>query len=287
MKKIKSIHADLAIMTASIFWGSTFIITKGILTNTHFLSYLFIRFLIALISLASFKLIFFRALNKNSNFSYLFKDGLILGTILFLIYFFQTLGLTTSAASNAAIITGLYVIITPVIGGVFFKFHVKRKIYICAGIITIGLIIFSGGFKSFKSGDLFLFINAVFVAVHIILTGIYTKKHDTLSLNLMQFFVITVLSGIFIVFTKTDIRFPEVNYMVIYLYLALFCTILPFLIQTFFQRFTTSERAALILISEPVFAMIFAVVIGKEVLDIKAIVGSSIIIAGLIAAEMK
>jgi drug/metabolite transporter (DMT)-like permease len=68
---------------------------------------------------------------------------------------------------------------------------------------------------------------------------------------------------------------------------AVFATALAFALQTWAQQYTTATRTALIFALEPVFALAVAVVAGGERLTLAAVLGGSLILAGILAVELK
>jgi drug/metabolite transporter (DMT)-like permease len=62
---------------------------------------------------------------------------------------------------------------------------------------------------------------------------------------------------------------------------------LAFALQTWAQQYTTATRTALIFALEPVFALVTAVLAGGERLTAPAITGGALILAGILAVELK
>ena len=106
LNKHKPFFSDLGLVYCAAIWGSTFFIVKESLFNVNPVMLVAYRFLIAAIILALF-------LNKKKLFEN-WKQGLILGTLIAILYLTQTLGLKYTTASNSGFITGLFIIFVPI-----------------------------------------------------------------------------------------------------------------------------------------------------------------------------
>lgn len=102
--------ADFLLLLVSFIWGTTFVLTKSALYTIGPCTFLGLRFISAFIFLY---LATFRRVSGFNRISVL--RGLAAGSALLLGYLFQTLGLKYTTASNAGFITGLSVVIVPII----------------------------------------------------------------------------------------------------------------------------------------------------------------------------
>ena len=114
--KFREYGADASLLFIAIIWGSTFIITKQAIENIPVFSFLTLRFAVASVLLL---IICFPRI-KHITFQTIL-DGTILGSVLFLTYAFQTVGLKYTQASVTAFITGLYVVFVPVLSLIILK----------------------------------------------------------------------------------------------------------------------------------------------------------------------
>jgi drug/metabolite transporter (DMT)-like permease len=117
-----------------------------------------------------------------------------------------------------------------------------------------------GGPSHWNQGDLLVFICAIWVAVHILLTGYwyYAPRHDVLALATWQIGTCAFLSLIFSLGSGTlSIQFPASVWGAVGM-TSILCTVLAYAVQTYAQRFTPPTRTALIFTAEPVFGALFA-----------------------------
>jgi drug/metabolite transporter (DMT)-like permease len=282
MKRISNITADLGLLTVTVFWGTTFILSKIILTEISLFTYLAIRlclaaFFMILISLP------FRSYFKPTTLLH----GIILGTILFLSYFFQMWGIQFTSATNAGFITALNVVFVPIFLILFFKDKPKPASLVGVVFATVGLFLLSGGdFTALNKGDWLVFLCAITVTFHVIYTGIFAPKNNIYLLTAVQLSTTALLSLTLLIFNQNQSVHLSRDIILILIYLALFGTVYTFLMQTSMQRFTTPTRTALVFTMEPVFAFLFAYLIAGEMLSPMRWLGGIFILLGMITAEI-
>jgi len=274
--------ADLALVTVTIFWGSTFIISKLLLEEIPLVTYLIIRLNLAAILLSLYVLRFRKEFRQQTLY-----HGIVLGFFLFLSYLFQMWGIQYTSASNAGFITGLNVVFVPLFSIIFFGDHPKKASIIGVIFATFGLYFLSGGdFSALTKGDWLVFVCAVTVTFHVIYTGKFAPKNNIYLLTATQLCVTGILSLTLIPFETQPLPAIDLNNLLLLFYLALFGTIYTFLMQTAMQRFTTATRTALVFSLEPVFAALFAFIIAGEMLSSLGWLGGLLIICGMLIAEI-
>ncbi len=284
VKISKEYIADLLLLSVTVFWGSTFIIVKKSIEQIPTFAFLSIRFWISSILLA---LIFFPKL-KNLNKEIL-KDGVILGIVLFLAYAFQTVALQYSSATVVGFLTGLNVIFTPIFSAVLLKKMPRIYSQIGAVLSFVGVTLMSlNDTLTLSIGEILTIICAIFVAIQIILTDKYSRKHDTFLLTVVEITTMSVLATI-VSLAKEPYLIPKhwSSYLVFsFLITAVFATVYAFVIQNTAQKYTTPTKTAIIFIMEPVFSAIFSYFLGGEVLTLRAYIGAGIMFLGLFVSEV-
>jgi len=281
-KTISKTKADLGLLTVTIFWGTTFIVSKIALTEISLQNYLAIRLTLAAIVMNLIASHFRKHLNKTT-----IINGIILGIFLFFSYVFQMWGIQYTSASNAGFITGVNVVLVPIFCIIFFRDKPQIASVIGVFLAFFGLFLLSGGSLSkLNIGDFLVFICAIAVAFHVIFTGRYAPKNNIYLLTAVQLSTTAILSIIFAFFSSNLLVELTFNIFLVLAYLALFGTVFTFLMQTAMQRFTTATRTALVFSMEPVFAALFAYLIAGETLSVMGWTGGIFILAGMIVAEL-
>lgn len=280
---MKKYMGDAMMLITAIVWGSGFVVVAIALKYLTAYQVMAGRFLLAAIIL----LILFGYRLKGLRWSVVWK-GAILGTILYIAFAFQTVGLEYTTASKNAFITAVNVVIVPLIAFIFYK----RKIdgYEMLGsilaLIGIGLLSLQGSFKM-NIGDILTLICAVGFAFDIFYTNYFVQKEDALTLTIVQFVTAAVI-GTLVVIIQGDIPTTiakEGIYAIIYL--AVFSTTLAYVLQNVAHKYTTATKAAIILSTEALFGTLFAILFLHEVLTLKMTIGAVMIMLAILIAELK
>ena len=280
---ISKFRADLGLLSVTVFWGSTFILSKQVLEVVPLPVFLFLRLTIAALVLNLYTLKFRKQWNRQ-----ILLHGAILGGLLYLSYFFQMWGIQFTSASNAGFITGMSVVLVPVFGFLFFKY--KPAVNVVFGIVfaVAGLLLLTGANPmQWNDGDLLVIVCALAVAFHVIFTGRFAPRNNVYLLTAMQLGTLAILTMLALSFSDFEWPQLQISHWWVLVYLGIFGTVYTFLMQTAMQRYTTTARTALIFAMEPVFAALFAYLIAGESLTISGWFGGLLIVLGMISAEIE
>ena len=282
---MKGIQAEIYLLGIVIIWGSTFAIIKGILDQILPLTFLAYRFFLAAFVLS---VIFWKRLKNIDNI--ILRKGWLIGIFLFLGYTFQTVGLKYTTATKTGFITGLSVVLVPVISYFFIKEKINRNSVIGVIFAVIGLwfLNYNSNF-SFNFGDFLVLLGAVSFAMHIISVGLYAKKVDYVPLVIIQLTIVFVLCLLMaIIFERPAIHLSYSLHVWWSIVLTgVFATALAFYMQNRFQRYSTATKTAIIFSGEPIFAAVFAYFLLGEKVGLIAWAGGLLIIFGMIVSQSK
>jgi len=280
---MKGIQAEIYLLIIVIIWGSTFAIIKGVLDQISPFTFLAYRFFLAALILY---LIFWKRI-KNIDRTIL-KKGTLIGIFLFLGYTFQTVGLKYTTATKAGFITGVSVVLVPIISHFFIKEKINRNSMIGVVLAFIGLwfLNYSSSF-SFNLGDFLVLLCAVSFAMHIISVGLFSKKLDYVLLAITQITVVFVLSLLMaLIFERPAIHLSySSNIWWSIVITGIFATALAFYMQNKFQRYSTATKTAIIFSGEPIFAAMFASLLLGEKVGLIAWAGGLLIIFGMVISQ--
>lgn len=287
----KKLTADVTLLLVVFIWGSTFVVVQDAISFLKPYSFNAIRFFIASIILLLIYLIFTKKeklhFTKNS-----IKSGFVLGTWLCLGYSFQTFGLMYTTPAKAGFITGLSVVLVPLLSFLLLKYALNRNIILGVIFAAAGLYMMTMmQSSSFGKGDFLVLLCAVSFAMHIIMTSKYASQYHAMPLTIIQIVVVSLLSFIgSLIFEEPSKMYqldvllqPEV--FIGLLITAVLATAFAFLAQTYFQSYTSPTRVALIFALEPVFAALTSYVVINEAFTPSMIAGCGLILAGIILAE--
>jgi drug/metabolite transporter (DMT)-like permease len=276
---------DGSLVAVTLIWGATFVLVKQALADVSTLLFLTLRFSIAAVALA---LIFhkeFRAPDASASL----RRGVVAGIFLFGGYVLQTAGLRFTSASKAGFLTGLYVPLVPIIGGVVLRKlpQISELLGIaiaCAGMVllTVQRDIFDIG-----RGDLLEIGCAVAYSCHILLLGRFAPTSNLTLLTVAQI-ATGALAGVatFWWVEPVCLAWSE-NVWVALGVTSLLATALAFFIQTWAQRWSSPTRTVLIFSLEPVFAWLTSYLFIGEVLSRRAMAGAALILVGILVVELK
>jgi drug/metabolite transporter (DMT)-like permease len=213
------------------------------------------------------------------------RAGLLMGVFLTLGYVFQTLGLEQTTVSNAGFITGLFVVLTPVLAAVVLRDRIGPLAWGAAGVSAIGLFLLSGG-GSPNTGDVLVLGCAVAFAAHILATSRAAALYDTGALLVVQLSVCGVVCTV-AALVLGDLRAPPDSSVWIALAVtALVASVFGFFVQTYAQKHTSATRTALILATEPAFTALCGYLFNDERLKAIGWLGAALIMASILVVEL-
>jgi drug/metabolite transporter (DMT)-like permease len=273
--------AELALVGVAAVWGLTFTMVQDAVEKLPVTAFLAYRFLAAAAIVA---LIARRDLARLPAGGW--RAGAVIGVFLTAGYLFQTLGLQHTTASNAGFITGLFVVLTPLLGAVVLGQRAGRTAWLAAAASAVGLFLLSGAGDEFTaSGDGLVLLCAVAFSAHILATDRGVARYPTGALVAVQ---LTVCGTACLVLAAAfgDLEAPRGTEVWAALAVtAVLASAAGFLVQTYAQRYASPSRTALILASEPAFAGLFGYLLAGDRLGPVEWLGAAIILAAILAVD--
>ena len=268
--------APWALLAVAAMWGISFVWMKDILDQQDVYSFLVSRFVVAaLVMLVANPKVITR-LNRE-----LLIKGSLIGTALGLGYIFQTLGLERTTPAITGFITGLYVVLTPLIGALILKEKLTIQAWFYIALATVGLGVLSITGLSIGTGELFVLISAFLFAAHILLLSRWSKDFDAYTLTFVQLATCAVVSGV-PASLNGFVAPPDTQVWAVVVFTAVFATFFAFVIQTWAQARISATKVAVILTMEVVFAALFSVALGAEPLTLRILLGGSMVLVAMI-----
>lgn len=211
--------------------------------------------------------------------------GGLAGLALFAAFLFQTKGLRYTSASNASFITGLAVIITPMLAWRWLGIALGRQQLAGALLAAVGLAMLTLSDMQLQLGDALVLGCAICFAVHVIVLSRASKLADTLNITLLQLLVVAGLSAIqaaldhSLLWPKMPVLLQSV------LPIALLGTALGFFVQTRVQVLSSPNKIALIIVMEPVFGGVFGYLLAGDRLTLFNWCGALLIVLAMLLTE--
>jgi drug/metabolite transporter (DMT)-like permease len=292
MMRSHALRADLLMLVTAMIWGSAFVAQRLGMDSIGPFLYSGLRFgLAALILLPVLRWLEARSskstrvpqvpLNRQ-----LLRGGVLMGLALALGINLQQVGLLFTSVTNSGFITGLYVIIVPLLG-LFIGHKTGLGIWLGASLAVVGMFLLSVG-EGFvvASGDWLQLAGAFVWGVHVLLVGFFAGRHDPLRLALVQFITCAVISLLL------ALIFEEIQWQSIIaagpaiLYGGVFGVAIGFTLQVVAQKDAIASHAAIILSLEAVFAAIAGALLLGETLELRGYFGCALMFAGMLLAQL-
>ena len=273
--------AVLALLGVTAVWGSTFFLLKDVVDRVPVTDLLGVRFALGALVLAAVVPRAVARLTPDER-----RTGAALGLVYGAGQLVQTLGLQTTSASVSGFITGMYVVITPVLAALLLRARLGRTAWTAVALSTAGLAVLSLQGLSVGVGEALTLLSALLYAVHILGLGRWSRPANALGLAVVQLSVTAVICLVGAL--PGGIALPHRAYdWGALLYLAVVAGALTLVGQTWAQSQIAPTRAAVIMTMEPVWAAGFAVALGGEVLGWRALLGGALVLAAMYLVEMR
>lgn len=278
-------RANGLLLLASAIWGMGFIAQSLGANGMGPFSYNALRFALGgLALLAALPLIRrFEPAVVSSPRSVLIA-GSAAGVVLFTGSSLQTAGLLYTLPGKAGFITGLYVVIVPLLG-LFWRQKTGPVVWLGCALAVAGLYFLSLGPNfTLQIGDGLILLGAFFWAVHVQVIGYFSRRVDPIRVAVSQFLVTAVLSLaaglLFETPTAQAVRdtFPAI------LFGGLLSVGVAFTLQVVGQKDTHPGHAALIMVSEAMFAVLGGWLVMGERLGTRELAGCGLMMAGMVLA---
>ena len=296
----RRLTAEIMLVGVTAVWGWTFVMVKDAVALLPPLSFLAIRFGVATVvmALGTWVMRRSRAGDKGGRADRgllpLLRAGSVMGAFLGAGYIFQTFGLQRTTASNAGFITGMFVVLVPVLQGLVWRIWPEWRAVVGVSVAAVGLFLLSGGSAEVHLlGDGLVFLCALSFSAHILATARFVRRYDAAALTVIQLGVVAALAavlGLGASLLGAPLSLAAVTEPAVLFALAvtaLLASAAAFYIQTFAQRYASPVRTAIILTMEPVFAGLFGYALAGERLTLAGWVGAAAILCGMVISELR
>lgn len=275
--------SNFLLFLTAIFWGASYVLTKICLDYTTTYQLIFYRFALSFVV----TLVFFRKRILPIKKLEVMCSAL-LSIILLFVFITMTLGLKYTSASNAGFIISLSVVFIPIFGYFISKEKIASKNFIFMLLSILGIYLISVQESlTIQYGDFLCLLCAILFALHVALTGDFSKKYNPITLGVLQFGFTSVYSlFLFKIIPYKPISFTNKRFIVSLVLLSIFSTALGYIFQLLAQKHVNAITTAVILSLEPVFSAIFAYFILFETMSLNQIVGAIILFASAIGIQI-
>lgn len=270
----------IALTGVTAVWGSTFFMTKDVVDLISVPDYLGVRFAIAAVVMCVVFAGRIRALDAVAR-----RRSVLLGVVYGIAQLLQTQGLATIDASVSGFVTGMYVVLTPVLGLLLFRHRPPAATWWAVLLATLGLGFLSLRGYSMSLGVVLTLASSVFYALHIVLLGRWSRSSQTLGMSAVQMVAIAGCCGLAALPGGVELPPTPISWVAV-LYLAIIAGAVALVLQTWAQAHMPAPRVAIVMTTEPVFATLFAVWFGGESLTLRIVVGGTLVLAAMAIVEL-
>ena len=272
--------ALVALIAVTAVWGVTFVQVKDAVALYPLFAFLAVRFAIATGVLAVPALARLRSLGRGGA-----GGGVLLGLLLAAGYVLQTAGLERTTVSSTGFITGMYVVLTPLLALILFRARIGLAAWGGVVLATAGLAMLSGIHAGSVAGDLLVLAAAAVYSLQIVLLERYAPRFDPLAFTFVE--MAAAFAGLLVVAVVLgDLHVPR-GWTVwgALLVTGVFASALGYLVQAWAQRRTSATRTALVFSMEPVWTAFFGYTLSGDRLGALGWGGCGAIMAGIVLAE--
>jgi drug/metabolite transporter (DMT)-like permease len=269
------------LVAVTAVWGVTFVQVKDAVALYPLFAFLAVRFAIASCTLAPAGAPRLRTLGRRG-----LAAAALAGALLGAGYALQTAGLQRTSVSSTGFITGLYVVLTPLIALLLFRVRAAGAAWAGVALATVGLVLLSGGVHAGSvAGDLLVLGGAAVYSLQIVLMERFAPLYDAVAFTLVE--MVAAFAGLLVVaLSAGQLRWPHgLTVWGALLVTGVFASALAFLAQTWAQRRATATQTALAFSLEPVWAAFFGLTLAGDRLGWLSWLGCAVIMAGIVVAE--
>ncbi len=285
-------HIKMAItllVLVAIVWGSSYSTAKFVLSSIPIDVFLALRFVLATVFFVLFMML-------RSDLTTLFKSlihaaskGYVTGIILTVIFVFETLGIYYSQASEAAVLISMCIVFTPIIEYLVLKTKQSPWLGIYLLISLSGVVLVSESqILQFEIGlgATFILIAALARACMVVACRkvLLDTSVNATSLTIVQLLTVALASLSWCLFhypidsMVSSITQLQVIHWLSMIHLVLFCTLIAFFAQNYAVKSLSATQSTAILGTEPIFGILFAVLLLNEALTTWQVLGSALIL---------
>ncbi|RLE17156.1 MAG: EamA/RhaT family transporter [Acidobacteria bacterium] len=269
--------ATLLLIGVTAVWGWTFVIVGSAVAVYGVMGFLAIRFLIAGVATAA---VWGRHMTLRT-----LRTGAAIGLILAVGYLLQTWGLKYTTATNAGLITGLFVVLAPIIDRLIYGTKLHTSAWVAVGLSIIGMTLLTGRLPTqLALGDVLVFGCAFAFGTHIAVLSHHSTRHEPGALATAQMVGLAVIFVFLWPLTEEIVAPPKEVWFALAL-TGLVASALAYAIQTSAQRVLSTVKTAVVLTLEPVFAGLFGFLLAGERLGPSQFLGAALIFGAVLMSE--
>lgn len=280
------LKADGLLLLTALIWGTTFVAQRVGMESIGPMLYNGLRFALGALCVLPLALRGSGASAHTIGAGHALLGGCAAGVVLFCGASLQQIGLVYTTAGKAGFITGLYVILVPILG-LFLHQRAGWEVWAgalaaCAGMYLLSVTEqFTIGY-----GDALELGGAAFWAIHVLLVGWLASRIHAVRLACIQFTACAILSLLVAVATEPLVWSAVREATIPILYGGVLSVGVGYTLQVVAQRDAVPAHAAIILSMEAVFAVLAGGLVLGETLSVRQGLGCALMLAGMLLVQL-
>lgn len=279
--------ADLLLLLTATIWGFAFVAQRVGMSHMGPFTFNGIRFSLGALSLVPFLIWRRKKRGHRSKIDLKAYLGpiIVTGLVLFAGASLQQVGLVGTTAGKAGFITGLYVILVPLLALLWGeRTHLAHWAGALLAVVGLYLLSVRGGWVV-SPYDMVVFAGAFVWAVHVHLIAKYSALVGPVRLALSQFAICGLLSmGVALLFEPISLSGVGDGIWAI-LYGSFLSVGLAYTLQVVAQRTANPSHAVIIMSLEGAFAALGGWLVLSEVLAPRDIIGAGLMLLGMLISQ--
>ena len=265
----------LLLVLVTAVWGTTFVLVKDAISQYPTLPFLALRFALAALVMV---VVVHRPPSRRA-----LVVGIPIGVALAVGYLLQTIGLETTSPGNAGLLTGLFVVFTPLIDGLLGARMPLRTIGAALLALAGTALLTGSGLALPGLGDLLVVACALAFAVHIEMLSRWAPGLPPAPLAMVQMLTAAVLFG---AGSIPRVSLPPSSVWFAIAVTGILASALGFLIQTWAQTHLSASRTALVLATEPAWALAAAIAFAGQRFGLAQGIGATLLLVAIVGHEI-
>ncbi len=277
----KKLLGESILFLSALMWGIGYaVVAIALNAGSGEIFLTTIRFILASVFMLPFVYKKLKTVNKE-----LLLKGVILGLLLVLGFFTQTIGQKSTTTTNVAFLTSVNIVLIPFTSFFIIKKKIQIRSIMAALLTFLGIAFLTLGSKfSINIGDFYVLLCALIFALYASVTDKYAKKEDPIMLVFIQFVAAAIFAGIIFYFSNESVVMNK-TILISVIYLGIFSNVICTLFYTYGLKYTSAERASIILSLESVFGSILGILLFSEPFNYRLIIGSMLILFSILYSE--
>ncbi|WP_349899908.1 DMT family transporter [Parafrigoribacterium soli] len=288
-------RVDLLLLVVAASWGSTYLVTKELVSPSSVLALLAARMLLAAVIMGVVVGVGRTRSRVRAPAGQARRElrvGVILGVLLAAVFACETFGVAHTSATNAGLIISLTVVFTPILESIVTRRRLPGSFFVAAIVAVVGVALLAGvgAFQAPSVGDVLILAAAVIRAIHVVTMHRLTEGDrgraplNTRMLTTVQLGTCALLFCVGSSFLRQSmpsyVATLSAAQWALFVYLVVVCTVFAFFVQMWAVRRTSPARVSLLLGTEPLWATVIGVGIAREHLDPTGWCGVALVLIG-------